>query len=66
MFSAMSPVNSFAKDWMRSTRRAPSTTLAPLRGDKLGGRLAQPAARARDDDDFSSEVIAHTLDSRWP
>src|SRR2546423_918710 len=30
-----------------------------LRGEKPGGRLAQPAARARDDDDFSCDVLAH-------
>src|SRR5271157_3463674 len=30
-----------------------------LRGEKPGGRLAQPAARARDDDDFSFDAIAH-------
>ena len=30
-----------------------------LRGEKPGGRLAEPAARARDDDDFSFDVIAH-------
>jgi len=39
------PVNSSANDWRRSTRRAPSTSTAPLCGEKPGGSLAQPAAR---------------------
>jgi hypothetical protein len=37
-----------------------------LRGEKAGGRFAQPAARARDDDDFSFDVIAYDLDSSMP
>ena len=43
---------------MRSTRRAPSTTRRALGGEKPGGRLAQSAARAGDDDDFSFDVVA--------
>jgi len=37
-----------------------------LRRKKPGGRLAEPAARARDDDDLSFDVIAHDLDSCLP
>jgi hypothetical protein len=37
-----------------------------LHGEMPGGRLAQPAARARDDDDFSFGVIAHDLESSLP
>src|SRR5439155_5396220 len=32
-----------------------------LRGEKPRGRLAKSTARARDDDDFSFDVIAHSV-----
>ena len=32
---------------------------APLGGEEPGGRLAQPAARTRDDDDFAFDGLAH-------
>src|SRR5262245_55130020 len=38
----------------------------PPAGSWRSGRLVQPAARACDDDDFSFDGIAHTLDSCLP
>jgi hypothetical protein len=34
-----------------------------LRGEMAGGRLAQPAACAGDNDDLSFDIVAHDLDS---
>jgi hypothetical protein len=35
----------------------------PLRRKKSGSRLAQAAARTREDEDFPFDVIVHNLDS---
>ncbi len=56
---AAAAVSSSASAWMRSARRAPSTTVAPSRGEVARRGFAQPAAGAGDDDDFAFDVVAH-------
>ena len=44
----------------------PQHNACALCGEQPGSRLAQPATRARDDDDFSFDVLAHNLDRSLP
>jgi hypothetical protein len=55
----MSPVRTqlVCQDWMRIDATRTQHDTCALRGEKPGGRLAQPAARACDDDDFPSILL---------
>jgi len=57
------PVNSSANFWETPDAARTERNGCALRGQKPGGCLAQSAARSRDHDDFSFDVVVHNLDS---